>query len=97
MKKTNEYWVDKDGDMLSCTRYFSPEKTKMKAEPFRARLKMIRIIWMNAGCRFELQDENGKTYSMNDVMLAEYIKKNDLYLDGDWNFYKQGTAFSIGL
>lgn len=34
---------------------------------------------------------------MNDVLFREYIENNDVFIEGDWNFYQQGTAFSIGL
>lgn len=96
MKKAKRYYVDKCGNMIGYIRYHSG-KTEMPAEPFHAKLKIIYIGWLNSGCYFELQDENGKIYSMNDVMLRKYIEKNDVYLEGDWNFYQQGTAFSIGL
>ena len=97
MKKAKKYYVDKDGNMIGYTRYRTLEKTEMPAEPFHAKLKIIHIGWLNSGCYFELQDENGKMYSMNDIMLRKYIEKNDVYLEGDWNFYQQGTVFSIGL
>ena len=48
-------------------------------------------------CNGVREDENGKTYCMNDVLFREYIEKNDVFVEGDWQFYQQGTAFSIGL
>lgn len=97
MRATNKYYVDSNGDMIGYTRYRAAEKHEMPAEQFRARLKIVRIGWLNSGFCLELQDENGKTYNMNDVMFREYIKNKDVFLDGDWNFYQQGTSFSIGL
>lgn len=97
MRATNKYYVDKNGDMIGYTRYIAGEKHEMPAEQFHAKLKIVRIGWLNSGFCLELQDENGKTYNMNDVMFREYLAQNDLYLEGDWNFYKQGTSFSIGL
>ncbi len=97
MNLAKNYYVDKDGNMAGYTRYGKANLTEVPAEPFHAKLKMIRIDWLNSGCRFVLQDENGKTYSMNDSILREYIKQIDLYLEGDWNFYQQGTSYSIGL
>lgn len=97
MKLAKKYYTDKNGNMIGYTRYRHDEKTEMPAEPFHAKLKIVRIGWLNTGCCFGLQDENGKTYNMNDVMLREYIENNDVYLEGDWQFYQQGTSFSIGL
>lgn len=97
MNKAKKYYINKDGNMIGYTRYHTLEKIEISAEPFHAKLKIVHIGWLNSGCYFELQDENGKTYSMNDIMLKKYIEKNDVYLEGDWQFYQQGTAFSIGL
>ena len=30
-------------------------------------------------------------------ILASAIEFNTIYFEGNWNFYQQGTAFSIGL
>ena len=99
MKKAKKYYVNEKGNMIGYTnrhlQYRS--KTEMPAEQFHAKLKIVNIGWLNSGCYFELQDENGKTYSMNDIMFREYIKTNNVILEGDWNFYQQGTAFSIGV
>ena len=98
MNLAKKYYVDENGNMIGYTRwYHKDEKIEMPAEPFHAKLKIVHIWCLNSGCCFELQDENGKTYNMNDTMLREYIKTNDAYLEGDWNFYQQGTSFSIGL
>ena len=97
MNIAKKYYVDKNGDMVGYTRYRSADKIEMPAETFHAKLKVVRIEWLNSGFCLELQDENGKTYNMNDVMFREYIARNDVHLEGDWNFYQQGTSFSIGL
>jgi len=97
MNLTKKYYVDKNGDMIGYTRYRSSDKIEMPAESFHAKLKIIRVGWLNSGFCLELQDENGKSYNMNDVMFREYIARNDLCLEGDWNFYQQGTSFSIGI
>lgn len=34
---------------------------------------------------------------MNDIMLADYIKNKDLFIEGNFDFYQRGTSFSIGL
>lgn len=34
---------------------------------------------------------------MNDAMLADYIENNNLFIEGDFDFYQRGTSFSIGL
>ena len=68
--------IDQEWDMIGYTRYYHEgEKIEKSAEPFHAKLKIIHIGCLNNGCYFELQDENGKIYSMNDVMLRKYIKK----------------------
>lgn len=98
MNKAKKYYVDNDGNMIGYARFrYLDSKIEMSAEPFHARLKIVKIGWLNSGCYFELQDKNGKTYNMNDVMLRKYIEKNDVYLEGDWQFYQQGTSYSIGL
>ena len=98
MRLAKKYYVDENGNMIGYTRWYrKDEKIEVPAEPFHAKLKIARIGWLNSGCCYELQDENGKTYNINDTMLSEYIKNNDVYLEGDWNFYQQGTSFSIGL
>lgn len=97
MRATNKYYVDENGNMIGYVRYSTSDTYEMPAKQFHAKLKIVRIGWLNSGFCLELQDENGKTYNMNDVMFREYIKNNDVFLEGDWNFYQQGTAFSIGL
>ena len=97
MKLVKKYYVDKNGDMIGYPRYCTSEKAETPAEPFSAKLKIVRIGWLNSGFFIELQDENGKMYNMNDTMFREYISQKDLYLEGDWNFYQQGISFSIGL
>jgi hypothetical protein len=96
MKLTKKYYVDTEGNMIGYPRY-RHEKIEKTAEPFHAKLKIVRVGWLNSGCYFELQDKNGNIYSMNDIMFKKYIAQNDVYIEGDWNFYQQGTAFSIGL
>ena len=99
MRKTNKYYVNEKGNMIGYTnnhlKYKS--KTEVPAEQFHAKLKIVRVGWLNSGFYFVLEDENGKTYCMNDVLFREYIEKNDVFVEGDWQFYQQGTAFSIGL
>ena len=97
MNKAKRYYVDKDGDMIGYTRYSKLEKTEMPAEMFHAKLKIICIGWLNSGFYLILEDENGKRYCMNDVLFRKYLEKNDMFIEGDWQFYQQGTAFSIGL
>lgn len=97
MKLTKRYYEDKNGNMIGYTRYRKDEKIEKPAEQFHAKLKIVRVGWLNSGFYLELQDENGKTYNMNDVMFVEYLNKNNVFLEGDWNFYQQGTAFSVGL
>ena len=97
MNKTKKYYVDNDGNMIGYTRYLRTAKTEVPAEPFRAKLKMKQIGWTNSGVYFILEDENGKTYNMNDAMFKEYISKNEVFLEEDWDFYQQGTVFSIGM
>ena len=68
----------------------------MPAETFHSKLKIVGVGWLNCGVCFCLKDENGKTYNMNDVMFEKYIKQNDVFIEGDFDFYQQGTSFSIG-
>lgn len=97
MRRAKKYYVDEKKNMIGYTRNHRFEKTEKPAEMFHARLKISKVGWLNNGFYFVLEDENGKTYCMNDVLFREYIEKNDVFVEGDWNFYQQGTAFSIGL
>ena len=97
MNKAKKYYVDKDNNMIGYTKYYRTEKIEKPAEPFYAKLKVIDFKLLNSGFYFVLEDENGKTYSMNDVLFDKYLNKNTIYFEGNWNFYQQGTAFSIGL
>ena len=97
MNKAKKYYIDNNGNMVGYTRYYRFEKTEMPAKIFHAKLQIKKVGWLNSGFYFVLEDENGKTYCMNDVLFREYIEKNDVFVEGDWQFYQQGTAFSIGL
>ena len=96
MRATDKYYVDSNGDMIGYPRYHR-EKMEVPAEKFHAKLKIVRIGWLNSGFCLKLQDENGKIYNMNDIMFRNYLESNEVFLEGGWNFYKQGTSFSIGL
>lgn len=97
MKIAKKYYVDKDDNMIGYTRYRKTDRIERPAELFHTKLKICSIGWLNSGVCFTLEDENGRLYNMNDVMLREYIKQKDVFLEGDWNFYQQGSSFSIGL
>lgn len=97
MNKAKKYYVDKDGNMIGYPRHHRNDKTEMLPEVFYGKLKIIGIGWLNSGFYLSLQDENGKVYNMNNIMFKEYVKQNDVYIEGDWDFYQQGTAYSIGL
>ena len=97
MNRAKKYYVDTNENMIGYTRHHRLDKIEKPAEMFHAKLKITKVGWLNNGFYFLLEDENGKTYSMNDVLFREYIEKNDILIEGDWNFYQQGTAFSIGL
>lgn len=96
MNITNKYYVDKNDHMIGYPKHRS-DKIEKPAEKFHAKLKIARIGWLNSGFFIELEDEAGKTYSMNDMMFRNYVAQNDVYIEGDFNFYKQGVAYSIGL
>ena len=97
MRRTKKYYVDEKQNMIGYTGRYRFEKTEKPAEMFHAKLKISKVGWLNNGFYFVLEDVNGKTYCMSDVLFREYIEKNDVFVEGDWNFYQQGTAFSIGL
>lgn len=97
MKIAKKYYVDKDDNMIGYPRYRKTDRIEKTAAPFQGKLKICSIDWLNSGVCFTLEDEKGKIYSMNDVILREYIKQKDVFLEGDWNFYQQGSSFSIGL
>lgn len=95
MLKTDKYYVDKHGEMLNYLGHTN-DRTEVSAAPFNAKLRIVRIRWLNRGCYFVLKDENDKTYCMNDIMFSNYIHNNNLYIEGNFDFYKQGLAYSIG-
>ena len=97
MNIAKKYYVDENGNMIGYMRYKNGKEIEKPAEPFHAKLRILMIGWLNSGFNIVLQDENGKMYNMNDVMFKDYISKNDVFIEGDWGFYQQGTSYSIGL
>lgn len=95
MNKTNNYYIDTNGDMIGYPRY-AHEKIEQTAAPFYGKLKMIAMRRNNSSVCFTLKDENGKLYYMNDSMFEKYITSHEVVLEENWNFYKQGNAYSIG-
>ena len=98
MNKAKKYYVDSDNMMVHRTTY-STLKTAVEKPtiPFRAKLKITGLGWLNSGVLFYLEDDNGSTYVMNDTMMRECIKSTDVFIEGEWDFYQQGTSYSIGL
>lgn len=99
MNKTDKYYIsNSNGLMIHNTRdWCVPANcTELTAKPFRAKLKITGMITLNHGMVFFLTDESGQTYTMNDTMFADCVKKADVYIEGNWGFYKQGCAYSIG-
>lgn len=100
MNKAKKYYVDSQNAMVhSVKRYSSSfkELTEKQTIPFHAKLKLTGLGWLNSGVLFYLDDEDGATYVMNDVMMRECIKGTDIFIEGDFDFYQQGTSYSIGL
>ena len=100
MQKAKKYYVDEKGNMIGYIRYKNKnELTEKPAFSFSGKLKIIDFGLLNYGFYLIVQDENGSLYSMNDIQFAKCLKenKNDIFIDGDWAFFQQGTAFSIGL
>lgn len=102
MNKAKKYYVDSQNAMVhSVKRYSSSfkELTEKQTIPFHAKLKLTGLGWLNSGVLFYLDDENGATYVMNDVMMRECIDNTDIgiFVEGDWDFYQQGASYSIGL
>lgn len=96
MRKTKRYYVDENGNMIGYNKGRSNNKVEVLANAFRSKLKITGAGWLNNGVCFSLMDEDGKTYNMNDVMFDKYIRQNDVFVEGEFDFYQQGTAFSIG-
>ena len=96
MNKAKRYFVNTKGDMLGYP-HWGVETIEQPAHTFHAKLRIARVGWLNKGFYFELEDEHGVTYCMNDIMFRKYLEHNEMFLEGDWNFYQQGSAFSIGL
>ena len=100
MNKAKKYYVDSQNAMVHSVKRYSnsfKELTEKQTIPFHAKLKLTGLGWLNSGVLFYLEDENGVTYVMNDVMMRECIKDTDIFIEGDFDFYQQGTSYSIGL
>ena len=98
MIKAKKYYVDSNNTMVHRVTYgTSKTATEKLAIPFHAKLKITGLGWLNSGVLFYLEDDNGLTYVMNDTMMRECIKNTDVFIEGEWEFYKQGTSYSIGL
>ena len=100
MRKTKKYYVDSQNMMIhSVKRYSSSFKELIEKQPipFHAKLKLTGLGWLNNGVLFYLEDKNGVNYVMNDVMMHDCIKGTDIFIEGKWDFYQQGTSYSIGL
>ena len=97
MNIAKKYYVDENGNMIGYMRHKNGKEIEKPAETFHAKLKICMIGWLNSGLYIVLRDENGKMYNMNDKMFKDYISKNDVFIEGDWNLYQQGTSYSIGL
>lgn len=97
MNLAKKYYVDDNGNMIRSTNCCYGNKTEKNPEQFYSKLKLVNIGWLNNGVYFVLTDENQKIYYMTDTMFKKYINSNDIVLEGDWNFYQQGTVYSIGL
>lgn len=95
MNKAKKYYVDSNNMMIHRTTYSTG--IEKPAIPFHAKLKITGLGWLNSGVLFYLEDDNGSTYIMNDTMMREYIKNTDIFIEGEWDFYQQGTSYSIGL
>lgn len=96
MNKTNNYYIDTNGDMIGYPTKYYLEKIEQTATPFYGKLKMIAMRRNNSSVYFILKDENGKHYYMNDSMFEKYITSHEVILEENWNFYKQGNTYSIG-
>lgn len=97
MNKAKKYYVDRNGNMIGYPKYMETDRIEKEPYCFKGRLKIQYIGWLNKGFYLILEDENGNTFSMNDVMFKDYVSRNDIYLNGKWTFYSQGMAYSIGL
>lgn len=96
MNKTNNYYIDNNGDMIGYPKKYYPEKIERTAAPFSGKLKMIAMRRNNSSVYFILEDEKGKHYCMTDSMFEKYITSHEVILEEKWNFYKQGNVYSIG-
>ena len=97
MNKAKKYYVDSDNMMVHRSTYNTLKTaTEKSAIPFHAKLKITGLGRLNSGVLFYLEDDNGSTYVMNDGMMCECIKNTNIFIEGEWDFYQQGTSYSIG-
>lgn len=100
MRKTKKYYIGSQGMMVHRANKYditSKRVTEKMAIPFHGKLKLTGLGWLNNGVLFYLEDKNGVIYVMNDVMMRDCIKGTDIFIEGKWDFYQQGTSYSIGL
>ena len=100
MNKAKKYYVGSQNAMVHRANKYditSKRVTEKMAIPFYAKLKLTGLGWLNSGMLFYLDDEDGVTYVMNSAMMRECIKGTDIFIEGDFDFYQQGTSYSIGL
>lgn len=60
MYKAKKYYVDENNNMIGYPNYIR-DKTAVTPMPFRAKLRMKEIGWLNSGCYYIFEDENGMT------------------------------------
>lgn len=89
MKLAKKYYVDKNGDMIGYTRYCTADKVEQSAESFHAKLKIVRVGWLNSSFCLELQNESRKTYSKELVLALGYktnILRGENMSDMDYSY-----------
>ncbi len=100
MNKAKELICDLNGDMYRNTRYIHKDnilKCNVEGFKFDAKFRIKRVGWQNSGVYFELEDKDNKIMYMSDCEFIKYIEKNDLCLEGTFEFLKQGTIQSLGI
>lgn len=100
MNKAKKVYVYSDGKINgSMVRDFSRYKKSLQTiDPYiyRGKLRLHDICSLNNGSYFVFNGEDGKQYYMTDNEFNKYLRYNNVFIDGNFEFLQQGSIQSIG-
>ena len=73
------------------------KRIKVSEETFYAKLRIVDIKYLNDEMFLELVDEKQNHYNMNLYTFLKYLQLNDVFIDGNWNLYKDNNVLNVDL